>query len=75
MNETNRKLKGKIIETYGSLSNFCEDNKISMVTVRRVLRGDRPVCRLERIGWCSVLGIPVGEMDIFFQNKDEIIQP
>lgn len=61
-----RKLRGRIVEKYGTLSEFSRKTGLSAVTITKVLSGKSTPSLLARLGWCTVLDIPRDEMDIFF---------
>lgn len=60
------KLRGRIVELYGTITRFAEVNDISPQYVSAVLRGDARPRSMALKGWCSVLNIPDTEIPIFF---------
>ena len=60
------KLKGRIVEKFGSVSAFAERYGTTQQTVNNVLRGDITPKGLTRCGWLAALDIPEDEAYIFF---------
>lgn len=61
-----RKLRGRIVEKYGTIWQFCREIGITPTTVTNVLSGKTTPNPLAIIGWCHVLDIPEEEAYIFF---------
>lgn len=62
------KLRGRIIERYGTLSRFAEATGVTNQTITAVLNGTRTPAGMAMIGWCASLGIDwaTDEADAFF---------
>lgn len=60
------KLRGRIIEKYGTIGRFAEENEITRQYVSAVLSGDATPRSMALKGWCSVLEIGTDEVPIFF---------
>ena len=60
------KLKGRIIEKYGSVRAFAEQNGTTPQTVGNVLRGAITPKGIVLAGWLAVLDIPKTDAYIFF---------
>ena len=60
------KLKGRIVEKFGTVSAFAEKYGTTPQTVNNVLRGDITPKGLTRNGWLAALDIPEDEAYIFF---------
>lgn len=71
---TNYRLKGKIIEKYGTIGRFCSSCNISKSLAMRTLRRERTVSEIEKCGWALLLDIPRSEIRFFFDNIDEKTQ-
>lgn len=66
-----QKLKGRIVEKYGTITAFAEKFGITPQTVGNVLRGDVTPKGLALSGWLAALDIPENEAYIFFTNSLE----
>lgn len=61
------KLKGRIVEKYGTVSNFCEKNGFNRQTVYCKLSGLRGISKNDMNDWSKILDIPVSEYyDYYF---------
>ena len=60
------KLRGRIIEKYGSISAFAEEIGVSMVTVSNKLNGKKGFSQKDIILWCDKLDINVADIGLYF---------
>lgn len=60
------KLKGRIIEKYGSMTNFSEELGISKQALSRKMNGNIRVSRDDVLKWCELLEIDQAEIGIYF---------
>lgn len=65
------KLRGRIIEKYGTLSAFAKKHGTTIQTVGNVLRGVVTPKGFTLLGWCKALDIPEEETYIFFTESLE----
>lgn len=63
------KLKGKIIEVYGSQKDFAAALKKDSATISQKLSGKIQWKREEIVDVCSVLNIPLEEVSEYFFSK------
>ena len=61
-----RKLRGKIVEMYGTYSNFADKINVSLVTVSNKLRGVTQFSQDDICLWCEALEIPLSESGAYF---------
>ena len=61
-----RKLRGRIVEKYGTNGNFAEKINVSLVTVSNKLRGVTQFSQDDIILWCEALEIPLAESGSYF---------
>lgn len=61
-----RKLRGRIVEKYGTNGNFAEKINVSLVTVSNKLRGVTQFSQDDIILWCEALEIPLEESGSYF---------
>lgn len=61
-----RKLKGRIIEKYGTIGAFCDEIKIHRNTATNVLDGKTTPTRKKMPKWCEALNIAPEEIGYFF---------
>lgn len=66
MKFTYNKLKGKIVEVYGSQYKFAEALHISENSLSRKLNGKTQFKQNDITKWCALLKIPVKEAGIYF---------
>ena len=66
MNFEYRKLRGKIIEAFGSYGNFAEALNISAVTVSNKLCCKTQFSQDDICDWCKALSIPLEEAGAYF---------
>lgn len=59
-------LRGRIVERYGTIMNFCKEIGISGSTATAVLTGDTTPKRGMMTVWCQKLGIEQNEIGAFF---------
>ncbi len=63
------KLRGKIVEKFGTQDKFAEAAKITPGTLSQKLNGKSDFTRLEILKWCELLEIPTQDIsDYFFAN-------
>ena len=58
----NRKLKGKIIEVYGTQADFAQKIEKDESFVSRVVRGRREIPESEQNNWAGLLGASRGDL-------------
>lgn len=63
------KLRGRIVEKFGTLTRFAKETGISATYVCSVLNGKATPKTMSLIGWCTVLDIPENEVPIFFGDE------
>ena len=63
---TYRRLKGRIIEVYGSQGKLAKHLGVSKVTVSNKLRGVTQFSQEDMIQWCDALGIDYGDAGAYF---------
>lgn len=61
-----RKLRGKIIEVFGSYGNFADALGISSVTVSNKLNSKTQFSQDDIIDWSEALSIPISESGTYF---------
>ena len=66
-----QKLKGRIVEKYGTITAFAEKFGTTPQTVGNVIRGDITPRGLTLSGWLAALDIPESEAYIFFADSLE----
>ena len=65
------KLKGRIVEKYGSQSRFAEALGITENTVSRKMQGKVEFSKDDMINWAELLDIPQGDIpDYFFCTEN-----
>lgn len=70
MAKTFSKLRGRICEKYGSITDFAEQTRRSRTTISNKLTGDSDFSREDMIEWGNLLGIAPEEYGIyFFEDK------
>jgi len=60
------KLKGRIIEKYGSMSNFSDELGVPKQTLSRKLNGSIGISRNDILKWCDMLEIDLAEIGFYF---------
>ncbi len=60
------KLRGRIIEKFGSQKAFCEAVGCSVATLSNYLNGKAQLSQNTIATWANALEIPSGEIDIYF---------
>ena len=60
------KLKGRIIEKYGSMTNFSEKLGVSKQALSRKMNGNINFSRNDILKWCELLDIDQSEIGIYF---------
>lgn len=63
---TYRKLRGKIVEVFGTNYRFAEALDISENSLSKKLNGKTNFNQSDIIEWCSLLNIPIEEAGIYF---------
>ena len=66
MEMTYAKLKGRIVEKYGTQENFCRAIGMSKVSISKKMNGKTGFSQREIIKWCDALDIPLEEVGLFF---------
>lgn len=61
-----QKLRGKIIEVFGTYANYAEFLGLSMVSLSAKLNKKTEFTRKEILAWCKNLGIPVKDIVPYF---------
>lgn len=61
-----RKLRGRIVEKFGTYGNFAEKINVSMVTVSNKLRGVTQFSQDDIVLWCEALEIPLSDSGAYF---------
>ena len=61
-----RKLRGRIVEKFGTYGYFAEKINVSMVTVSNKLRGVTQFSQDDIVLWCKALEIPLAESGVYF---------
>ena len=61
-----RKLRGRIIEKYGTFSAFAKAIKLSKVTVSNKMTGNTGFSQDDIYKWSNILDIPVEEYGSYF---------
>lgn len=64
-----RKLKGRIIEKYGTQGKFAGANNISDRSMSLKLNNGIGLSQDEILKWCSMLDISIDEIPVYFFNK------
>lgn len=62
------KLRGRIIEKYGSQENFCEAVGLSSVSVSKKMNGLTGFSQKDIIKWCELLEIDIKDVGDFFYS-------
>jgi transcriptional regulator with XRE-family HTH domain len=60
------KLRGRIVEKYGTMSRFAEELGITLVAVSNKLNNKTGFTRADIEKWANLLEIPSGEYDAYF---------
>ena len=60
------KLRGRIIEKYGTLSKFADESGISLVVISNKLNNKSGFNRKDIEQWSKLLDIPGNEYDLYF---------
>lgn len=61
-----RKLRGKIIEVFGTYGSFAEALDLSIVTVSNKLNGKTQFSQDDIVAWSDMLSIPYSEAGAYF---------
>ena len=61
-----RKLRGRIVEKFGSQSAFAEQLNVSMQTVSRKMNGQVGFSQEDIINWCNALDINLKDAGLYF---------
>ena len=70
MQKPHSKLRGKIVEVYGSIRDFSKDTNVSEQTIIAKLNGRVPFKQPEIILWCNLLGVEKDQIGEFFFSED-----
>lgn len=68
MTLTYPKLRGRIVEKYGSQEAFCEAVGLSAVSVSKKMTGQTGFSQKDIIKWCELLDIDIKEVGDFFYS-------
>lgn len=60
------KLKGKIVEVYGSQHKFAQELRMSENSLSKKLNGKTQFNQKDIQSWCSFLDIPIEEAGLYF---------
>lgn len=60
------KLRGKIVEKFGSISAFADELGVPKQTVSRKITGRIGFTKKDILEWCEKLGIAIEEIGIYF---------
>lgn len=63
------KLRGRIIEKYGTLKAFADDLDISYVAVSKKLNNLTGFSQKDIVIWCEKLDIDINDAPLFFLDK------
>lgn len=63
------KLRGRIVEKFGSIEAFSNNTKITNVSVSKKLNNKIPISRADMIEWSELLEIPLEEYGLFYCTK------
>lgn len=63
---TYSKLRGRIVEKYGSQEKFCEAVGLSPVSVSNKMTGQTGFSQKDIVKWCELLDIDLKEVGLFF---------
>lgn len=60
------KLRGRIVEKFGSIEAFSGKTKVSYISVSKKLNNKAPISRDDMIEWSRLLDIPIEEYGVFY---------
>lgn len=60
------KLRGRIVEKFGTMSRFAEELGLSLVAVSNKLNNKSGFTRADIEKWATLLDIPSSEYDVYF---------
>lgn len=63
------KLKGRIVEKYGTISGFVDESKISRYKITQIVNGSQSAKIDLAIKIAQLLEIPLDEIPLFFTNE------
>lgn len=63
------KLRGRIVERYGSVAKFSEKTKIKYPAVIRKMAGETAFTQADIVEWCELLGIDMSEAPLYFLQR------
>jgi len=63
------KLRGRIIEKYGSVRGFSEHTRIGYPAVIRKMAGETKFSQEDIMEWCNLLEIELVDVPLFFLNE------
>lgn len=63
------KLRGRIVEKFGSIEAFANNTTRSFTTISKKLNNKVPISRDDMIEWSSLLDIPLEEYGAFYFVK------
>lgn len=64
------KLKGRIIEKYGSFYNFADALGVSKVSLSKKMNGHSGFSRDDIVKWCGLLSIDRNDLEAYFFATD-----
>lgn len=68
MDMTYSKLKGRIIEKYGTQEEFCKKIGISKTAMSNKMTGKTGFSQKDIMRWCAMLDIDLNDVGIFFYH-------
>ena len=63
------KLRGRIVEKFGSIKDFSSNVSVSYIAVSKKLNNQIPISRADMMEWSELLGIPLEEYGVFYFVK------
>lgn len=60
------KLRGRIVEKFGTIDAFCEKLNISKTQASKKLNCKAGFSQADIVEWCDILDIPLTEVGVFF---------
>ena len=61
-----RKLRGRIIEKFGTLSNFADDRKVAVQTISAKMSGKKEITKSDIFEWAKALEIDQAGIGVYF---------
>lgn len=69
MARKNQRLKGRIVECFGTQQAFSEAVGVSLVSISKKLNGKTKFSVVDKHEWARLLGLSPEEYENFFQDK------